>query len=79
MPSSSNARLDEDNRPVRYGRASSPNAEAHITSALAGRSLTIPIPAGKLLLRAWGSILPIKLDEPRQRQASRLTIESPRV
>lgn len=57
-----------DHRPFRHGRYGAPNAEAHITSALTGTSLTIPIVDGKLLLGAWQSILLLELDGPRRRR-----------
>ena len=44
-------------RPFQHGRYGAPNAEAHITSALAGTALTLPIVDGKLLLGSCQSIL----------------------
>lgn len=67
----------KDYRPFRHGRYGAPNAEAHITSALAGTSLTIPIGGGKLLLGAWQSILLLELDGPRRRKLVCTVIESP--
>lgn len=64
-------------RPFQHGRLSAPNAEAHITSALTGTSLTIPIVAGKLLLGAWQSILLLELDGPRRRKLMCTVIETP--
>lgn len=63
-------------RPFRHGRFGAPNAEAHITSALTGASLTIPIVDGKLLLGAWQSILLLELDGPRRRRLACTVIES---
>ena len=57
-----------DLRPFEHGRYGAPNAEAHITSALTGTSLTIPIVEGKLLLGSWQSILLLELDGPRRRK-----------
>lgn len=64
-------------RPFQHGRFSAPNAEAHITSALTGTSLTMPIADGKLLLGAWQSILLLELDGPRQRKLNCTVIETP--
>ena len=63
-------------RPFRHGRFGAPNAEAHITSALAGTTLAIPIAKGKLLLGTWQSILLLELDGPRQRKLTCTVIES---
>ena len=62
--------------PFRHGRYGAPNAEAHITSALTGTSLTIPIVDGKLLLGAWQSILLLELDGPRRRRLVSTIIET---
>ncbi len=66
-----------DMRPFQHGRYGAPNAEAHITSALAGTSLTIPIADGKLLLGIWQSILLLELDGPRPRKLTCTVIETP--
>ena len=63
-------------RPFRHGRHSAPNAEAHITSAFTGASLTIPIIDGKLLLGAWQGILLLELDGPRRRRVVCTIIET---
>lgn len=63
-------------RPFRHGRIGAPNAEAHITSALTGTSLTLPIVNGKLLLGAWQSILLLELDGPRRRRLVCTIIET---
>lgn len=65
-----------NHRPFRHGRYGAANAEAHITSALAGTSLAIPIANGKLLLGAWQSILLLELDGPRQRKLVCTVVES---
>ena len=65
-----------DFHPFRHGRYGAPNAEAHITSALTGTSLTIPIVDGKLLLGAWQSILLLELDGPRRRRLVCAIIET---
>jgi len=62
-------------RPFSHGRYGAPNAEAHITSALAGTSLTLPILDGKLLLGSWQSILLLELDGPRRRKLVCTVIE----
>ncbi len=66
----------ENLRPFRHGRYGAPNAEAHITSALAGTSLTLPIIDGKLLLGSWQSILLLELDGPRRRKLVCTIIET---
>ncbi|MCY3914925.1 MAG: secondary thiamine-phosphate synthase enzyme YjbQ [Chloroflexi bacterium] len=65
-----------DLRPFKHGRYGAPNAEAHITSALAGTSLTLPIVDGKLLLGSWQSILLLELDGPRRRKLVCTIIET---
>lgn len=65
-----------DLRPFQHGRYSAPNAEAHITSALAGTTLTLPIVDGKLLLGRWQSILLLELDGPRRRKLVCTVIET---
>ena len=55
-------------RPFQHARNSNPNAEAHIFSALAGTTLTIPIEDGRLDLGTWQNILFIELDGPKQRE-----------
>ena len=57
---------------LRFNSAS----EAHITSALAGTSLALPIAAGKLLLGTWQSILLLELDGPRRRKLACTVFES---
>ena len=42
------------------------NARAHIKSAIAGPSVTIPVREGKLLLGRWQGILFCEFDGPRQ-------------
>ena len=64
-------------RPFQHGRYGAPNAEAHITSALTGASLTIPIVDGKLHLGMWQSILLLELDGPRRRKLMCTVMESP--
>lgn len=66
-----------DLRPFQHGRYGAPNAEAHITSALTGTSLTLPIVDGKLLIGAWQSILLLELDGPRRRKVLCTVIETP--
>jgi len=44
------------------------NAQAHLTSALLGSSLTIPLRDGAPLLGTWQSIFFVEMDGPRQRQ-----------
>ena len=61
-------------RPFRHSRFSNPNAEAHITSAFAGTSLTIPVVDGMLHLGKWQSILLLELDGPRRRKLFCTTI-----
>ena len=56
-----------DMRPFKHGRYGNPNAEAHILSALAGASLTLPFVDGRLVLGAWQRILLLELDGPRLR------------
>ena len=58
----------ESMRPFQHARRSNPNAEAHIISAFAGTSVTIPIADGKLLLGTWQNILLLELDGPKQRK-----------
>ena len=65
-----------DLRPFQHARRSNPNAEAHILSAFAGASLTIPIVTGKLALGIWQNILLLELDGPKQRTVTCMTIES---
>jgi len=65
-----------DLRPYRHARRSNPNAEAHILSAFAGASLTIPIVNGELALGVWQNILLLELDGPKQRTVTCMTIES---
>lgn len=55
-------------RPFRHGRHGNPNAEAHILSAFAGSSLTLPIENGKLVLGTWQRILLLELDGPKRRK-----------
>lgn len=55
-------------RPFQHGRHSNPNAEAHILSAMAGPSVTLPIVNGRLLLGAWQRILLMELDGPKRRK-----------
>ncbi|MYE25833.1 MAG: YjbQ family protein [Chloroflexi bacterium] len=64
-------------RPFQHGRYGAPNAEAHLTSALTGTSLTLPIVDGKLLLGVWQSILLLELDGPRRRKLICAIIETP--
>ena len=64
-------------RPFRHARRSNPNAEAHILSAFAGASLSIPIVDGKLALGTWQSILLLELDGPKRRKIVCAAIESP--
>ncbi len=66
-----------DMRPFRHARRSNPNAEAHILSAFAGASLTIPIVNGKLALGTWQNILLLELDGPKQRKIACMSIETP--
>ena len=66
-----------DMRPFRHGRYGAPNAEAHISSALTGISLTLPFVDGKLLLGVWQSILLLELDGPRRRKLMCTVIETP--
>jgi secondary thiamine-phosphate synthase enzyme len=66
-----------DLRPFQHGRYGAPNAEAHLTSAMTGASLTIPVVNGKLLLGRWQSILLLELDGPRRRKLTCTVIESP--
>ena len=65
-----------DLRPFQHARRSNPNAEAHILSAFAGASLTIPIVNGRLALGVWQNILLLELDGPKQRTVTCMTIES---
>lgn len=65
-----------DMRPYQHARRSNPNAEAHILSAFAGASLTIPIVNGQLLLGTWQNILLLELDGPKRRKILCTTIES---
>ena len=65
-----------DLRPYRHARRSNPNAEAHILSAFAGASLTIPIVNGELALGVWQNILLLELDGPKQRTVTCMTIVS---
>ena len=65
-----------DLRPFRHARRSNPNAEAHILSAFAGASLTIPIVNGALALGVWQNILLLELDGPKQRTVTCMTIRS---
>ena len=66
--------LLSDWRPFRHGRHSNPNAEAHILSAFAGSSLTLPIVNGKLLLGTWQRILLLELDGPKRRKLACMVI-----
>ena len=61
-------------RPFRHGRHSNPNAEAHILSAIAGSSVTLPIVNGRLLLGSWQRILLLELDGPQQRKIACTTL-----
>ena len=44
------------------------NAEAHLKSALASPSATVPVADGKLVLGTWQRILLCEFDGPRQRR-----------
>lgn len=44
------------------------NAAAHITGAILGCSVTVPVAGGRLELGTWQSIFLIELDGPRQRE-----------
>lgn len=44
------------------------NADAHVKSALAGVSASVPIEAGKLILGTWQSIYFCEFDGPRHRR-----------
>ena len=44
------------------------NAEAHLKSALAGPSATVPVADGKLVLGTWQRILLCEFDGPRRRR-----------
>lgn len=66
----------QEMRPFRHARRSNPNAEAHILSAFAGASQTIPIVNGELVLGAWQNILLLELDGPKQRKLSCMTISA---
>ncbi len=48
------------------------NARAHLTSALFGHSITIPVAEGDLVLGAWQSLLLIEIDGPRTRRLDML-------
>ena len=63
-------------RPFKHGRYGNPNAEAHILSALAGASLTVPIVDGGLFLGTWQSIMLLELDGPRRRTLTCTVLES---
>jgi len=65
-----------DFRPFQHGRFGAPNAEAHITSALTGTSITLPIVDGRLLLGSWESILLLELDGPRRRKLLCTVVET---
>ncbi|MYD11617.1 MAG: YjbQ family protein [Chloroflexi bacterium] len=65
-----------DLRPFRHAQHTNPNAEAHILSAFAGASLTIPIVNGALALGVWQNILLLEMDGPRQRTITCMTVES---
>ena len=43
------------------------NAQSHLTSALLGHSVTVPVAGGALDLGRWQSILLIEMDGPRSR------------
>ena len=55
-------------RPFEHIRNNNPNAEAHLTSALGGTSLMIPILKGKLDLGTYQNILLLEMDGPKSRQ-----------
>lgn len=63
-------------RPFQHARRSNPNAEAHIISAFAGASLTIPVVDGKLALGTWQNILLLEMDGPKQRTVTCTAIEA---
>lgn len=63
-------------RPFRHGRHSQPNAEAHILSAFAGSSLTLPVADGKLVLGTWQRILLLELDGPKRRKLVCTTVSA---
>lgn len=44
------------------------NAQAHLTSSLFGRSLTLPVRSGTLHLGTWQSLLLVECDGPRRRK-----------
>lgn len=44
------------------------NAAAHVTSAILGCNLTLPITGGKLERGTWQNIFLVELDGPRQRR-----------
>ena len=48
------------------------NARAHLTSALFGHSITIPVAEGHLVLGAWQSLFLIEIDGPRTRRLDML-------
>lgn len=66
----------ENLRPFQHIRKNNPNAEAHITSAFAGTSITIPIVDGDLLLGIYQTILLLELDGPKDRKLYCTTIAS---
>jgi secondary thiamine-phosphate synthase enzyme len=43
------------------------NAQSHLTSALLGQSITVPVSGGALDLGRWQSVLLIEMDGPRTR------------
>lgn len=50
-----------------YGHAEG-NSDAHIKSALIGRSVAIPVSKGQLVLGTWGGIFYCEFDGPRERK-----------
>ncbi len=63
-------------RPFKHGSYGNPNAEAHILSALAGASLTLPIIDGRLLLGDWQRVMLLELDGPRRRKLMCTVLET---
>lgn len=55
-------------RPFKHRRNNNPNAEAHLLSAFAGTTLSIPVEGGKLGLGTYQNILLLEMDGPKQRE-----------
>jgi secondary thiamine-phosphate synthase enzyme len=54
-------------KPFSHCRRGNANAEAHILSAFAGTSVTVPVEAGRLELGTYQNVLLLEMDGPKER------------